>query len=318
MIIALSILLILLAFYCTSGTKAKYVSEDKLHSSVQVSLLLQGDEADLYESPNSLQTDGSYKLKDVNTKENVNGDATSVKLSRLNKYNYVLPGVNIPKDPKLFITKKSGAPAYLYLEVIEDNFPESYTNNGFVSKSEAASENSNETEAVRYELEAYWRLLEDKNGQPIYGKNGGKLYVFHNTSDAAFANYTLSEQKATYISSYIMKDDLNGEIGVDDYYGSNEVRKDKDGNEIKVPSFGIIKKDTIYVSEKYIHDEYYSTLATAAPIDVDNVKYNFGLYFYGYMASAKADGNFISPEQAYNNANFLTGEEYEKQLQNGN
>ena len=97
------------------------------------------------------------------------------------------------------------------------------------------------------------------------------------------------------------------------YYGVNEVKKTGDV-ENAVPCFNIIKDNTIYVSEKFIHDEYYSTLATAAPIDVDNVNYNFGLYFYGYMASAKENGSYVTPEKAFESANFLDEEAYKNSL----
>lgn len=302
------------------GMNAKYTSQRDLHSSVQVSLLLQGDEADLYESPVDLQTDGSYKISVIDTKEAVEPKEGDVQPSRLNKYDYILPGVNLPKDPKIFVTKKSGAHAYLYLEVIEENFPGNYTNNGFVVIDEADSNNTRGTDAIYYALEEYWELLYTttiEDGKeikiPMKGPNGGNLYVYYNTTDSDLATYTDKNNGATYIASYIMKDDTNGSIKMTDYFGVNEVRK-TDDVENAVPYFNIIKDDTIYVSEKYIHKEYYSNIAPEAGIAVDNDKYNFGLYFYGYMASAKENGNYVTPEKAFNDANFLNEQAYKDSL----
>lgn len=313
LLLILSVVIFAVAAFCMIDMNAKYTSQRTLHSSVQVSLLLQGDEADLYESPVDLQTDGSYKISIVDTKEDVEPSEGDVQPSRLNKYDYVLPGVNLPKDPKLFVTKKSGTHAYLYVEVIEKNFPGNYTNNGFVAIDEGDSKNTRGTDAIYYALEDYWRPLKDSNNKPIQGMNGGNLYVYYNTADSSLENYTDNTNLATYISSYIMKDDKNGSIQMDHYFGLNEVKK-TDGKENLVPYFNIIKDNKIYVSEKYIHNEYYSDIAPDAEIKVGNGEYNFGLYFYGYMASAKEKGNYISPELAFEKANFMDEASYNNYL----
>ena len=316
LLLIVSVVILVAASLCTIGMNAKYTSQRDLHSSVQVSLLLQGDEADLYESPVDLQTDGSYKISVIDTKEAVEPKEGDVQPSRLNKYDYILPGVNLPKDPKIFVTKKSGTHAYLYLEVFEEDFPGNYTNNGFVVIDEADSKNTRGTDAIYYALEDHWRILKDSNDKPILGPNGGNLYVYYDTNFTDYSNMKTASGEtinATYIASYIMKDATNGSIPLASYYGVNEVKKTGD-IENTVPYFNIIKDDTIYVSEKYIHKEYYSNIAPEAEIAVDNDKYNFGLYFYGYIASAKENGNYVTPEKAFNDANFLNEQAYKDSL----
>ena len=173
-IFVLSIIIILAAI-CLREFNAKYVSKDKLQSNVQISLLLQGDEADMYESPAALTSSGAYKLRAERDLEE--GEPTSNLVVRENLYDYVLPGVNIPKDPKVFITKKSGADAYLYIEVIEDNFPKYYTHNGFADLS-VDTNNPTEISPIYYELEEIWTPVLDNAGNHVEGLNGGKLYVY--------------------------------------------------------------------------------------------------------------------------------------------
>ena len=82
------------------------------------------------------------------------------------------------------------------------------------------------------------------------------------------------------------------------------------------PYFNILKEDTIYVSEKYIHPEYYSTLYTDLGKKAENrsetVKYgyDFGLYINSYMASAKINGQYANPFDAFFNAGFISEKEY--------
>lgn len=305
---------------CLHGTLSKYVSKRKLQSNVQISLLLQGDEADIYESPATLMSTGEYKLKTEGDLEA--GEPTSNLVVRKNLYDYVLPGVNIPKDPKVFITKKSGTAAYLYIEVIEDNFPEYYTNNGFADLS-VGTDNPKNVSPIYYELEEFWTPVLNEIGAQATGPNGGKLYVYYNSNDY-FENYNKAldikigtgageqtiTQNATCLSSYIMKSESDDYITKQDYYGENEV-KIVDGTPIKCPSFNIIKDKTIYVSEKYIHSEYYSKLYTDLSGKEENksttVKngYDFGLYFNSYMTSAKIDGDYVTPYDAFGKAGFV-------------
>ena len=316
-IFVLSIIIILAAI-CLREFNAKYVSKDKLQSNVQISLLLQGDEADMYESPAALTSSGAYKLRAESDLEK--GEPTSNLVVRENLYDYILPGVNIPKDPKVFITKKSGADAYLYIEVIEDNFPKYYTHNGFADLS-VDTNNPTEISPIYYELEKFWTPVLDNTGNHVDGLNGGKLYVYYDERDY-FVNNNYNKtfstgsdsqtvtQNATCLGSYIMKSESDSYITKQNYYGENEV-KIVEGSPIKCPSFNIIKDKTIYVSEKYIHSEYYSKLYTDLKGQEENqsetVKkgYDFGLYFNSYLASAKVDGNYVTPFDAFGKAGFV-------------
>lgn len=311
--IILSVSVIVISVYCMFAAVAKYTSTDDLKSSVQVSLLLQGDEADLYESPVEVNEDGSYETEEVNKKEDDNGKHEDGEPSRENKYEYVMPGVNIPKDPKIFITKKSGSSAYLYLEVLEENFPGNYTNNGFVGFEETDKTNNiHGTDAVYYKLKNYWEPVMDGEKQLI-GPNGGNIFVYKN-DHKNFEQYQVDFNEsvdgfdATYLASYIMKkENLDGTgIKMSKYYGLNEVKD----SESEYPYFEILEDDKVYISEKYVHYEYYSNDLNPTPITGSD--YNFGLYFYGYMASAKLDGNFVTPLQAYMSCKneFLDEAEY--------
>lgn len=63
----------------------------------------------------------------------------------------LMPGVDVPKDPKITITGKTAVPAYLYVEVLEsENFPATVT----------------------YSMATGWEAL------GITGPKGGKVYVY--------------------------------------------------------------------------------------------------------------------------------------------
>ena len=329
-IISISSLFAILLIACLSyGIVASWLTKETLQSSVEISLLLQGDEADIYESPVNLTSKGTYELSKIGTKDkdgnyvgNDVGVGEAPEPSRKNFYDYVMPGVNIPKDPKVFITKKSGAPAYLYIEVYEDNFPEYFTEEGFEELGvNNPEQNPNEVKPVYYDLEDYWVPVYTEEGEHALGVNKGKLYVYYNTGDY-FQQYSkiFSDDTdghldaATYLSSYIMKDESTGvgKIDKQQYYGTNEV-KTVNGSPMDCPYFNILKKDTVYISEGYIHPEYYSTLYSELAKQTGTVTkegHDFGLYFFSYMASAKIDGEYTSPFEAYEKAGFMEEEEY--------
>ena len=333
-IISISSLLAIVLVACLSyGIVASWLTKETLQSSVEISLLLQGDEADIYESPVTLTSKGTYELATVGTKDtdgNYVGNDVGVgekpEPSRKNYYDYVMPGVNIPKDPKVFITKKSGAPAYLYIEVFEHNFPEYFTEEGFEELGvNDTVQNPNEVKPIYYDLEDYWTPVYQDNGEQARGVNGGALYVYYNENDYFINNEynknfqigtgnTIINQGATYLSSYIMKNESTGPDKIDkqQYYGTNEV-KTVDGQPMDCPYFNILKEDTVYVSEKYIHPEYYSTLYSGLAEITGKVTkegHDFGLYFFSYMASAKVDGTYASPFEAYEKAGFMEEEAY--------
>lgn len=91
----------------------------------------------LLESEAKRNNDGTYYL---NTAKTVTENAYEL-----------IPGLDIPKDPHITITKKTPIEAYLYVEVV-DNTP-----NG----------------AIGYEMTGNWLLLEG-----VTGKHNGAVYVY--------------------------------------------------------------------------------------------------------------------------------------------
>ena len=96
----------------TAGLNAKYVRKVKLKGSVEFSSEL-AESIILNESKATITESGRYSLD------------TSEKVLE-NSYK-VMPGVNIPKDPAVTVTGKTGIPSYLFIRVNEVNFPESVT-----------------------------------------------------------------------------------------------------------------------------------------------------------------------------------------------
>lgn len=74
----------------------------------------------------------------------------------------LMPGVDVPKDPKITITGKTAVPAYLYVEVC-----------------------SNLPTTVTYYMATGWEDLE------ITGPNGGKVYVYGTVLNGTTPNLTI-------------------------------------------------------------------------------------------------------------------------------
>ena len=132
------------AVVISAGLRAKYVTSIKVKGSVTFS---QGadiaDSMTLLESPAVQNTDGSYTLN------------TSADKVTENTYT-VMPGVDIPKDPKITIENKTSVPSYLYIEVIKSaDFPST----------------------VKYSLTSDWSLLSG-----VTGKEGGDVYVYQGSA----------------------------------------------------------------------------------------------------------------------------------------
>ena len=106
------ILAVTLVIAVTAGLHAKYVRKVSLQGSVEFSSKL-AEKVKLNESEAVLTESGGYEL-DQNEKV------------LKNSYK-VMPGVNIPKDPAITVTGKTGIPSYLFVEVTETNIPESVT-----------------------------------------------------------------------------------------------------------------------------------------------------------------------------------------------
>lgn len=123
------------------GLTAKYVHKINLSGSVTFSSGL-ADVLKLTEHEAVLQHDGSYKLSSEEVTKN--------------EYK-VVPGVDIPKDPRITLAGKSSVRAYMYIEAV-DNSPETVT----------------------YTVTSDWKLLDG-----AVGANGGSVYVYAKDGEAA-------------------------------------------------------------------------------------------------------------------------------------
>lgn len=96
----------------TAGLHAKYIRKVSLQGSVEFSSEL-AEKVELNESEAVPTKSGRYKL-------NQN--------KKVLENNYkVMPGVNIPKDPAITVTGKTGIPSYLFVEVTETDIPDTVT-----------------------------------------------------------------------------------------------------------------------------------------------------------------------------------------------
>ncbi len=116
---------------------AKYIKQLSYNGSVTVYADL-AEEFTLYEHVAEKQPDGSYKL----TEDTTNANSYTV-----------LPGLDVPKDPTIYITGKTDIDAYLYIEVV-DNIDSAETK-------------------IEYKLTSDWLLLSGTDSP-----NGGKIYVY--------------------------------------------------------------------------------------------------------------------------------------------
>lgn len=111
-VLVIIIALITVITAVTAGLHAKYVRKVSLQGSVEFSSEL-AKSVVLNESKATITESGRYTL---NQGEKV----------LTNSYK-VMPGVNIPKDPAITVTDKTGIPSYLFVEVAETNIPDSVT-----------------------------------------------------------------------------------------------------------------------------------------------------------------------------------------------
>lgn len=143
---------------------AKYKKELNFSGNVTISVNL-ADSFTLTEHEVTQNPDGSF---------DVNND----KVVEANKY-YVLPGIDIPKDPTISITGKTNVDAYLFIEVVDR-----------VDHS-----------VVKFELDSHWQAVDGANSL-----NGGTVYVFCQNGVPAILN---DKTDADLISSIgIIKDDV--------------------------------------------------------------------------------------------------------------
>ena len=135
----LLMIVVLLVSMAIGATGAKYVSQEQTAGQVTITadigtIVLQEHEA-------VRRTDGSYELTAVITDSN--------------EY-YLIPGLDIPKDPHVVITKPDALPVYVYVEV-DTNIPAS--------------------SAVVYQLADCWELVSGTTDVYVYSDNNGPIAV---------------------------------------------------------------------------------------------------------------------------------------------
>ncbi|MDO4331673.1 MAG: hypothetical protein Q4C58_03185 [Eubacteriales bacterium] len=139
-----------------TGIWARYIRSISWKADITFSADL-AEEIYLVEHKAEKQTDGSYRLDDTVT---VTENAYTV-----------MPGVDIPKDPWVYIGNKSAVDAWLYIEVA-DGCPEGIT----------------------YSLTENWIALKGENGEPVTGSHGGAVYVYSaDKMNASVLNETFTQ-----------------------------------------------------------------------------------------------------------------------------
>ncbi|MBR3760744.1 MAG: hypothetical protein IKL31_01615 [Ruminococcus sp.] len=118
----------------TAGLKAKFVRKVNLKGSVEFSSEL-AKNITLNESKANITDSGKYEL-DISQKV-------------LENSYKVMPGVNIPKDPEVTVTGKTGVPSYLFIMIEEKDIPDS----------------------VVYSLCDHWKKLDNSDNVYVYTKN---------------------------------------------------------------------------------------------------------------------------------------------------
>ena len=147
----------------TSGAKAKYktgqvVGQTPTTVTVDADL---ADSLEVKEHAVTRQASGEYTLDTALTTENTY---------------HLMPGVDIPKDPKVYVTGKTEIPAYLYIEVVDS------TGLG---------------NTFSYTLDSKWTALS------VTGRNRGTVYAYETKlqkTDADYPDYVIpvfSPEKVT-------------------------------------------------------------------------------------------------------------------------
>lgn len=157
-IVVLSMILVSLC----SVVYAKYVKTDSFDGTINITanigtIVLQEHEA-------VRQTDGSYKL-----------DMT--KSVFFNSYT-LIPGLDIPKDPHVVITKPDALPVYVFVEVV--NEPDA--NSG-----------------ISYSIDTKWTKLDG-----VIGPHDGKIY-YYNTSIVNDQTIYILSNDTVYVSQNLDK-----------------------------------------------------------------------------------------------------------------
>ena len=142
---------LLAVLFCLSAVTfvavAKYIKDVPFSGNVTFTANL-AETFTLTESEAKRNTDGTYSLDTGTSKAE-------------NTYT-LMPGVDVPKDPKITIEGKTAVPAYLYVEVC-----------------------SNLPTTVAYSMAEGWKAL------GIIGPKGGKVYVYGTVLDGTTPNLTI-------------------------------------------------------------------------------------------------------------------------------
>ena len=137
---------------------AKYVTQAQLSGSIKVEVEI--GTITLQEHKAERQNDGSYVLDMTTLVDDTNE-------SPQNEY-YLLPGLDVPKDPHVIVTKENDMPVYVFVEIVD-----SLVDNN----------------AITYTVNSTWKKLDD-----VTGKNHGIVYVYTgNENDAKAVTGNLTE-----------------------------------------------------------------------------------------------------------------------------
>ena len=166
---AVLILSIILISICGAGY-AKYINQQKYTGTVTLKAEL--GTIVLREHKAVRQDDGSYVLLDEGEcaeedVENIHEHVTS------NSY-ILIPGLDVPKDPHVVITKENDLPVYIYIEVIDKT----------------------ESDKLTYTISKEWEPLLNEGNQ-VTTSNGGLVYVYKDalTASAIIHIFELEELK---------------------------------------------------------------------------------------------------------------------------
>ena len=121
----------------------------------------------------------TFSLTESEAKPNTDGTYSLDTTTSTDKNTYILmPGVDVPKDPKITIKGKTTVPAYLYVEVLESkNFPATVT----------------------YSIVSHWKAL------GIKGPHGGVVYVYASDLDGTVKDLTIRiiDKDTLYVSDQL-------------------------------------------------------------------------------------------------------------------
>ncbi len=173
--VVLAVIVVVAAAFAITGLVGRYRKDYTFDGSVYVERHLDLD-LDLYEHTAVLQPDGTYKLV-TNTEKAVDG----------NSYN-VLAGVDIPKDPCIYVQSLSTSETYyIYIEVVPENFildESDETCRTYISSDgTGAVTDASGTPAMSFTLESCWLYVPG-----VEGLNGGYVYVLAVDGDPLLIN----------------------------------------------------------------------------------------------------------------------------------